>query len=131
MIRGEIIAKNLSLEAGGCLRGARIVYHTAQPCWDGRKKIVWICHALTANSDPQDWWPEMVGPGRFFDTERDFIVCVNILASPYGSSGPASVNPDTGMPYCFDFPAVTVRDMVATMDAVRRALGIEDRKSVV
>ena len=123
MIRGEIIAKNLSLEAGGCLRGARIVYHTAQPCWDGRKKIVWICHALTANSDPEDWWPEMVGRGKVIDTEEYFVVCVNVLGSPYGSEGPAAPGPD-GRPRLLDFPRVTVRDIVRTFILVRKHLGI-------
>ena len=84
MIRQELIA-DLELEAGGVLPGARIVFHTSQEAWDGKRPVIWVCHALTANSDPEDWWPEMVGPGRFFDPQRDFIVCVNMLASPYGS----------------------------------------------
>lgn len=122
MIRHELFLDDFAFEAGGWLDRVNVVYHTSR-VQHGR--VVWICHALTANSDPEDWWPEMVGPGRFFDTERDFIVCVNMITSPYGSSGPASVNPDTGLPYYFDFPAVTVRDMVAAMAAVRRALSIE------
>ena len=122
MIRHELFLDDFSFEAGGRLDRVKVVYHTSP---ERRGRVVWICHALTANSDPEDWWPEMVGPGRFFDTERDYIVCINMIASPYGSSGPASVNPDTGLPYYFDFPAVTVRDMVAAMAAVRRALSIE------
>ena len=120
MIRHELYLEDFAFEAGGRLDRVKVVYHTS-PVRRGR--VVWICHALTANSDPEDWWPEMVGPGKFFDTERDFIVCVNMLASPYGSSGPASADP-TGRPYFVDFPAVTVRAMVAAMAAVRRALGI-------
>lgn len=122
MIRHELFLDDFAFEAGGRLDRVKVVYHTS-PVRRGR--VIWICHALTANSDPEDWWPEMVGPGRFFDTERDYIVCVNMLASPYGSSGPASVDPKTGKPYFFDFPAVTVRDMVAAMGAVRRHLGID------
>jgi homoserine O-acetyltransferase len=122
MIRHELFLDDFAFEAGGRLERVKVVYHTSRV---RHGRVVWICHALTANSDPEDWWPEMVGPGRFFDTERDFIVCVNMIASPYGSSGPASVNPDTGLPYYFDFPAVTVRDMVAAMAAVRCALSIE------
>ena len=121
MIRHELFLEDFSFEAGGRLDRVKVVYHTS-PVRRGR--VIWICHALTANSDPEDWWPEMVGPGKFFDTERDYIVCVNILASPYGSSGPASADP-TGRPWFFDFPAVTVRDMVAAMAAVRRALAID------
>ena len=122
MIRHELLLNDFAFEAGGRLERVKVVYHTS-PARQGR--VVWICHALTANSDPEDWWPEMVGPGRFFDTERDYIVCVNMLASPYGSSGPASIDPVTGRPYLFDFPAVTVRDMVAAMAAVRRELAID------
>jgi len=122
MIRHELFLEDFSFEAGGRLERVKVVYHTS-PARQGR--VVWICHALTANSDPEDWWPEMVGPGRFFDTERDYIVCVNMLASPYGSSGPASIDPVTGRPYLFDFPAVTVRDMVVAMAAVRRELAID------
>lgn len=121
MISHELFLDDFRFEAGGRLSRVKVVYHTSRV---RRGRVIWICHALTANSDPEDWWPEMVGPGRFFDTERDFIVCVNMLASPYGSSGPASVNPDTGLPYFFDFPPVTVRDMVAAMAAVRRTLDI-------
>lgn len=122
MIRHELFLDDFVFEAGGRLERVKVVYHTSRV---RHGRVVWICHALTANSDPEDWWPEMVGPGRFFDTERDYIVCVNMIASPYGSSGPASVNPDTDRPFFFDFPAVTVRDMVAAMAAVRRALSIE------
>ena len=122
MIRHELFLDDFAFEAGGRLDRVKVVYHTSP---ERRGRIVWICHALTANSDPEDWWPEMVGAGKFFDTERDYIVCVNMLASPYGSSGPASVDPVTGRPYFFDFPAVTVRDMVAAMAAVRRELAID------
>lgn len=122
MIRHELTAR-LELEAGGILPAARIVYHTSSEGWDG-KPVVWICHALTANSDPEDWWPEMVGPGKGIDTDRFFVVCVNMLGSPYGSEGPARINPETGKPWLLDFPRVTVRDMIKTTIEVRKSLGI-------
>lgn len=113
---------DLRLEAGGTLEDACIVYHTS-PARKGR--VIWICHALTANSDVQDWWPQMVGPGKPVDTEKDFVVCVNIPGSPYGSVGPRSVNPATGKPWLLDFPAITTRDMVTACIHVRKILGIE------
>ena len=122
MIRHELTAR-LELEAGGILPAARIVYHTSSEEWDG-KPVVWICHALTANSDPEDWWPEMVGPGKGIDTDRFFVVCVNMLGSPYGSEGPARINPETGKPWLLDFPRVTVRDMIKATIEVRKSLGI-------
>ena len=123
MIRHELIAR-LELEAGGVLPEAHIVYHTSQEAWDGRQPVIWICHALTANSDPEDWWPEMVGPGKAIDTERNFVACVNMLGSAYGSEGPARLNPATGRLWLLDFPKVTVRDMVASSILVRKELGI-------
>ena len=122
MIRHELTAR-LELEAGGILPAARIVYHTSSEGWDG-KPVVWICHALTANSDPEDWWPEMVGPGKGIDTDRFFVVCVNMLGSPYGSEGPAMINPETGKPWLLDFPRVTIRDMIKATIEVRKSLGI-------
>ena len=123
MIRHELTVR-LGLEAGGVLPAARIVYHTSQEAWDGRRPVIWVCHALTANSDPEDWWPEMVGSGKAIDTEKNFVVCVNMLGSPYGSEGPARVNPETGKRWLLDFPKVTVRDMVAASIIVRKALGV-------
>jgi len=113
---------DLRLEAGGTLDNARIVYHTS-PARKGR--VIWICHALTANSDPEDWWPEMVGPGKPVDTEKDFVVCVNIPGSAYGSESPRSVNPASGKPWLLDFPALTFRDMAAALIHVRKLLRIE------
>ncbi len=123
MIRHEITMR-LELEAGGILPEARIVFHTSQETWDGKEPVIWICHALTANSDPEDWWPEMVGPGKAIDTEKNFVACVNMLGSAYGSEGPARVNPATGKLWLLDFPQVTVRDMVVASIAVRKSLGI-------
>ena len=123
MIRKELIT-DLTLEAGGALPGAHVVYHVSQDAWDGRKPVIWICHALTANSDPEDWWPEMVGPGKAIDTEKNFVACVNMLGSAYGSEGPARENPETGKPWLLDFPKVTVRDMVTASIVARKALGV-------
>ena len=119
MIRQEITV-NLNLECGAVLEQAHIVFHTSQ----GTGKVIWICHALTANSDPEDWWPEMVGPGKTIDTEKSRVVCVNMLGSAYGSEGPARENPATGRPWLLDFPDVTIRDTVLAFEAVRKHLGI-------
>lgn len=127
MIKREYIHDGtFEFEGGGSIEGLRVVYHCSENLWkagDGRK-VIWICHALTANSDAEDWWPELVGPGKLFDTEKYFVICANMLGSAYGSSGPASCNPVTGKPYYFDFPKVTVRDIVRANDLVRRSLGI-------
>jgi len=113
-------------EAGGSIENLKVTYHTSEEEWKpgDKRKVIWICHALTANSDAEDWWPELVGPGKLFDTEKYFVICANMLGSAYGSSGPASVNPMTGSPYFFDFPKITVRDIVRANSLVCRHLGI-------
>lgn len=114
-------------EAGGSIEGLTAVYHTSSKLYSESddRKVIWICHALTANSDPEEWWPELVGAGKLFDTKKYFVVCVNMLCSAYGTSGPASLNPETGKPYYFTFPKTTVRDIVAVNILVRKALGIK------
>ena len=111
MIKEEI-RRTIKLEAGGELKDAHLVFHTSGV---RKGKVIWICHALTANSDPQDWWPEMVGPGKTIDTEKNFIVCVNMLVSSYGSESPASINPASVKPWLLEFPKVTIRDTVTAL----------------
>lgn len=118
------IYDGFSFEAGGSVSVLEVAYHTSPVDYKPGMKVIWICHALTADSNAEDWWPELVGPGRLFDTEKYFVVCGNMLGSCYGSSGPSSIDPDTGKPYYFDFPKVTVRDIVRGLDAVRKHLGI-------
>ncbi len=115
----------MELEAGGHLDSVNLVYHTSDHEYRKGEKVIWICHALTGNSDPTDWWSDIVGPGRLFDTETMFVVCVSMLGSPYGECSPSTVNPSTGKPYLLDFPMITVRDIVNCCIAVRKALGID------
>ena len=114
-------------EAGNELEGLDITYHTSRKPWgkNDKRKVIWICHALTANSDPEDWWPDLVGPGKHLDPEKYFIVCVNMLGSPYGSSGPAAINPATGDPWYFEFPKITIRDIIQASILIRKQIGIE------
>ena len=88
----------VQLELGGVLSNIEIAYHTYGSLNAERNNVVWVCHALTANSDPADWWPGLVGKGKLFDPDRHFIVCANMLGSCYGTTGPGSVNPETGEP---------------------------------
>ena len=119
------ISSEFRFECGDTLPELDLVYHTSEREYRKGDKVLWICHALTGNSDPEDWWPQMVGDGLLFDSSRYFIVCVNMLCSPYGSSGPASINPLTGKPYLMSFPQTTVRDIVNANILVRKFLGIE------
>jgi len=112
------------LETGHTLPELRIAYHTYGTPNAARDNVVWVCHALTANSDVADWWPHTVEAGRFLDPARHFVVCANILGSHYGTTGPLHVNPATGRPYYRDFPPFTIRDMVHAHRLLADALGI-------
>jgi len=120
-----ILDQPFTFEAGGQIPRLELVYHTSSRAYRPGDRVIWICHALTASSDAEDWWPGIVGPGKVFDTERDFVVCVNILGSPYGSSGPAAIDPSMGRPWLLRFPEVTIRDFVRASIVVRKHLGIE------
>ncbi|WP_290535031.1 homoserine O-acetyltransferase [Alistipes sp.] len=112
------------LERGGELPALRIAYHTYGRMNAAGDNVVWVCHALTANSDVADWWPHTVEKGRFLDPTHYFVVCANILGSHYGTTGPLHVNPATGEPWYSDFPHFTIRDMVAAHRLLARELGI-------
>ena len=113
-----------ALENGQVLPELQVGYHTWGTYQPG-VKVVWICHALTANSDAADWWKGLVGEGTFLNPNDYFIVCANILGSCYGTTGPLSMHPKTSNPYFADFPQVTIRDMVAAHILLREHLGIE------
>ena len=115
----------VTLECGVTLPMVDIAYHTFGELNADKSNVVWICHAFSANSNPMEWWPGMVGDGLFIDSKKYFIVCVNMLGSCYGTTGPLSINPETEKKYYSSFPVVTVRDMVQTLILVRKNLGIE------
>ena len=113
------------LESGKYLPEITVTYSTYGKLNADKSNVVWVCHALTANSDAADWWDGVVGSNHVIDPEKYFIVCANIIGSCYGSSGPLSINPATGQPYYHSFPLVTIRDMVKAHILLRQHLGIE------
>jgi homoserine O-acetyltransferase/O-succinyltransferase len=130
----------LLLDAGVALKPWQIAYQTYGRLNASRSNAVLVCHALTgdqhvANAHPltgkPGWWETMVGPGRPIDTERFFVLCANVLGGCMGTTGPASLNPETGRPYAVDFPLVTVRDMVRAQAQLLDRLGIRDLFCVV
>ncbi len=102
-----------TLESGEILGELQIAYSTYGERNADGSNIVWVCHALTANSDVQDWWPHTVETGAILDPADHFVVCANILGSPYGTTAPLHNNPATGEPYYNDFPRYTIRDIVS------------------
>ncbi len=105
-----------TLESGISLPKLKIAYHYYGEYTPG-KKVAWVCHALTANSDVADWWKGFVGEDAIINPNDYFIVCANIIGSCYGSTGPST---------SFDqFPMITIRDMVRAHILLRQHLGIE------
>jgi len=115
------------LDSGGALQPVTLHYAVYGKL---REEAILVCHALSGSARAADWWPEMFGPGRPFDTDRDCVIGINVLGSCYGSTGPGSIDPRTGKPYGPDFPLVTIRDMVRAQERLLRHLGVE-RLSVV
>ncbi|MFL5702595.1 MAG: alpha/beta fold hydrolase, partial [Ktedonobacteraceae bacterium] len=124
----------LPLQLGGQLGPVTLAYETWGMLNSAGDNVVLITHALTGNSHAHDaelpddpkvaWWNPLIGPGRFFDTSRYFVICSNVVGSCYGSSGPSSLNPQTGRPYGMRFPVVTIRDMVRAQRKLLEHLGV-------
>ncbi len=117
------------LEAGGELRSPEVRYAMYGELNRRRDNAILVCHALSGSARVTDWWPELF-PG-VFDTSRSCVIGTNLLGSCYGSTGPSSPNPVSGVTYGPDFPLVSVRDMVRAQASVLDQLGIERLHTVV
>lgn len=118
------LPSSFTTETGITLQELTLMYCTEGELTPG-KKIAWVCHALTASADCVSWWPELIGDGKAINADEYFIVCVNIPSSCYGSTGPLSIDPESGEKYYETFPFFTIRDMVRAFIALRNHLGIE------
>ena len=118
-------------ETGFVFNHVEIAYHTWGTLNEKADNVIWVCHAMTANSDVAAWWPGMVGEGLAFDTGKYFIVCANVFGSCYGTTGPVSINPETGREWLGDFPVVTIRDNVNIHEILRKHLGIKHIHTVI
>src|ERR1700743_2855056 len=118
----------LKLESGKKLRELEIGVHTYGRLNANKDNVVWVCHALTANSDVFDWWKGLFGNNDYFNPDEHFIVCANILGSPYGTTNPLSINPVTGQPYYLSYPHFSVRDIVKAHQLLAEHLEIEEIK---
>ncbi len=117
-------SRPLELESGTVLPGYHLTYTTLGRLNFARDNVVWVFHALTANSNPTEWWTGLVGEGKLFDPAQHFIVCVNMPGSCYGSIGPLDNDPRSGRPFYHDFPVFTTRDMIRAYGPLREWLGI-------
>jgi len=120
----------LLLENGQTLADITIAYQSWGTLNEKKDNAILIQHAMTGWSDVPGWWPNMVGPGLAFDTDKYFVICPNVIGGCQGSTGPSSVAPD-GKRYGSRFPAITIRDMVAAEVAFSDAIGIKKYKLAV
>ena len=113
-----------TLENGTTLRDVPITYQTWGTLNAAGTNAVLVCHALTGDTDVADWWGELLGPARALDPTEDFVVCLNVPGSPYGSVSPLTAGLNTGEPYGPDFPNFTIRDTVALHRRALEQLGV-------
>lgn len=117
--------EGFDLELGERLGSLTIAYDIFGEPNAAADNIVWVCHALTANSDVADWWPHTVEEGAFLDPTCYCTVCANIIGSHYGSTGPLTPDAITGEPLYGDFPRLTVGDWARAHSLLADALGFK------
>ncbi|WP_422041197.1 homoserine O-acetyltransferase MetX [Roseibium sp.] len=130
----------LELDSGVQLAPWQIAYETYGALNADKSNAILVCHALTgdqyvASTNPvtgkPGWWELMVGPGKPIDTNHYFVVCANVLGGCLGTTGPASINVETGAPYGLDLPVITIRDMVRAQARLVDFLGIDTLFTVI
>ena len=137
----EFTFDSLELESGKTLSPVTVAYEAYGTLSPEKDNAILIVHALSGGahvagylSDKDEkpgWWDNMVGPGKAMDTNRYFVICSNVIGSCYGSTGPASENPQTKKPYGLDFPVVTIQDMVKAQKKLIDHLGIKKLLAVI
>lgn len=126
-----VLPGNLELECGRVLVNPTLHYAVYGRLNAARDNAVLVCHALTGSALVGSWWPEIFAPGAVLSIEHDFVICINMLGSCYGSTGPGSVNPATGQIYGPDFPLISIRDNVSAQSQLLDSLGIRRLRLVL
>lgn len=130
----------LRLAYGGVLKEVEVAYEECgAPI--AADNVIYICHALTGDAHvagarpgetkPSGWWEGMVGPGRAIDTNRYHVICANVLGGCAGTTGPMSINPDTGKPYGSSFPQYSFDDAVDVFRLLLKELGVTHLKALI
>jgi homoserine O-acetyltransferase/O-succinyltransferase len=126
-----VLCEPLSLECGRTLANPTLHYAVYGRLNAARDNAVLVCHALSGSALVGSWWPEIFAPGAVLSLEHDFVICINMLGSCYGSTGPGSVDPETGEAYGPDFPLVSIRDNVRAQAQLLDSLGIKKLRLVL
>jgi len=122
---------SFDLESGESLSRFKLAYQTFGSLNSEQSNVIWIIHALTGNSDPTEWWSEIVGDDKVINPQDHFIICANSLGSPYGSTNPLDIDPDSNQKYYHHFPTLTNRDIVNAFIKLRIHLGIKKISTLV
>ncbi len=140
-IRLPLPPEGFCLAEGGVLRELEVAYETYGSLSAACDNAIFICSHLTsdahvagyhAESDQKPgWWDDMIGPGKPIDTNRWFVIASNMLGGCKGTTGPLSLNPETGRPYGADFPRITMEDIVRVQRLLVEALGVDALEAVV
>ena len=136
---GDYGSTEFVLRRGGHLRNVQVAYESWGELSLNQDNAILIftglspsAHACSSKKDPTaGWWEYMIGPGKPIDTNRFFVICVNSLGGCFGSTGPSSINPDTGQPYGLDFPELTIEDIAKAGHHALHELGIDHLHAVV
>jgi homoserine O-acetyltransferase len=117
--------KPFPLENGDILPNLEVSYSTLGKLNQERSNVIWVCHALTANAHPEEWWKGLIGEREGIDTDNYFIVCANMIGSCYGTTNPQDINPETGEVYGLEFPLFSIKDISKSLELLSQALDIE------
>ncbi|KZX12002.1 homoserine O-acetyltransferase MetX [Methanobrevibacter curvatus] len=132
--------KELILESGKTLKNITIAYETYGTLNNEKTNAIYVCHALSGDAHvagwyegdkKPGWWEILIGPSKVLDTDKYFIICSNIIGGCKGSTGPASINPETNKEYGLDFPVVTMKDMVDAQKILIDYFGIKELFAVI
>ena len=131
----------IELESGKTLDNVTVAYETYGDLNKDKTNAILVCHALTGdahaagwhrNASKPGWWDIIIGPGKALDTNKFFVICTNVLGGCKGTTGPSSINPETGKEYGMDFPVITIKDMVNVQEIlVSNCFGIEKLTAVI
>lgn len=128
------IKEPITLKSGKVLSNVDVAYETYGKLNENKDNAILVLHALTGSAHAAyihkdtgkaGWWDDMIGPNKAFDTNKYFVISSNVLGGCYGTTGPASINPETGKQYALDFPVVTIEDIVDVQKKLIDYLGIE------
>src|SRR5580698_10064399 len=125
---------SISLDNGATLAPVDVAYESYGELNEAKSNAILVLHAfsgdahaagISAETGKPGWWDNTIGPGKAFDTDRYFVICSNVLGGCQGTTGPSSINPQTGCPYAMSFPVITIGDMVQLQTKLVDSLGID------